>query len=192
MQAVHGWKVSNNAPRRSSHGCLHKPTFLARIVGSIGCAASISAAVCVQPAQAAIPEASLARWHAAYDELTKLDGNWESIVKGEGDNIRRKLGTVYTPPSCNSPLCNFANFVPRFIADNADDIDMDTFEGPSSELLEALNQADFTAYSSIFSEYGNGGGGADYINQSHKQIQRSIAKFREILGTLDATAAVAQ
>ena len=137
------------------------------------------------PSLAAISSESLSRWQNAYQELKNLDDNWSTIVKGEGDNIRRKLGTVYSPPSCLNPLCSYDTFVNRFVRENSDDIDFEVFEGPSGELLEALNQADFLAYSSVFSEYGNGGGGADYIEQSRKQVKRGVQKFEEILKSFD-------
>ena len=153
-----------------------------RVVGSLGCAFSLAC-----PAGAAIPSDALARWKTAASELEVLDKDWDNIVRGEGDNVRRRLGTVYAPPKCLPALCSFNLFVPRFITENVDDIDMDTFEGPSGELLEALNQADFTAYSAIFSEYGNGGGGADYLQQSRKQVQRSIKVMKDILNQLETT-----
>ena len=71
-------------------------------------------------------------------------------------------GTVYTPPKCESPLCNFSSFVMRFVQSHPDLEDsaaLSLLEEPLADALEAINQADFLAYSSIFSEYGNGGGG---------------------------------
>jgi hypothetical protein len=59
------------------------------------------------------------------------------------------------------------------------------FAGPSSELLQALNQADFLAYSAIFQEYGNGGGGKDYIDLSHKQVVRSINAMKDCIAVLE-------
>jgi hypothetical protein len=35
---------------------------------------------------------------------------------------------------------------------------------------QALTSADFQAYSSVFSAYGNGGGGEDYIGNTRKQV----------------------
>ena len=64
-------------------------------------------------------------------------------------------------------------------------MDTDKFESISSEFLEALNQADFLAYSSIFSEYGNGGGGADYINQSRTQVKRAAGSIKEAINFLN-------
>jgi hypothetical protein len=37
------------------------------------------------------------------------------------------------------------------------------------------------AYSSVFSEYGNGGVGVDYLGDSHKQVQRAKAAMVEII-----------
>jgi hypothetical protein len=130
-------------------------------------------------------ETSLSRFNSGYDELKNLDRDWDKIVLGNGDNIRRKLGTVYTPPKCESPLCSFEIFVNRFVKNNADEVDMDVFEEPARELLEALNQADYLAYSSIFSEYGNGGGGKDYIADSRTQVRRAMAKMEEVIGIIN-------
>ena len=63
---------------------------------------------------------AMERWQRAYEELRNLDSNWEKIVNDNksgtnGDNVRRKLGTVYTPPNCESPLCSFSSFVNKFV-----------------------------------------------------------------------------
>ena len=125
------------------------------------------------------------RYQAALVDLEKLDTNWDSIVQGKGDNIRRRLGTVYTPPKCESPLCNFPSFTEKFVKSHIDDLDVDAFEEPSANLLSALNQADFLAYSSVFSEYGNGGGGANFIDLSHKQVEKAINSLHEIIAVLE-------
>eukprot|EP01041_Mallomonas_annulata_P011320 gene11320-23689_t len=126
----------------------------------------------------------LNRYESALNELKRLDTNWDNIVQGKGDNIRRCLGTVYTPPKCESPLCSFPIFTEKFVRAHLEDLDVDAFEEPNSALLTALNQADFLAYSSVFSEYGNGGGGADYIDLSHKQVKKSIVSMQEIIDVL--------
>eukprot|EP01031_Cornospumella_fuschlensis_P042287 gene42287-51638_t len=66
-----------------------------------------------------------------------------------------------------------------------EDLDVVEFEEPARELLEALNQADFLAYSSIFSEYGNGGGGADYIKDSHAQVKRAVLLMDDVLKSIE-------
>jgi hypothetical protein len=48
-------------------------------------------------------------------------------------------------------------------------------------LQEALNAADFLAYSAIFSEYGNGGGGKDYIALSRVQIKKAIPVMADLI-----------
>ena len=164
---------------------------VAKAIGNVGCAFSLGFGAYIPTSQAAVPQASLSRWKDAYDVLSKLDQNWDKTVKGEGDNVRRQLGTVYAPPKCTSPLCSFNLFVPKFISENVNEIEnIDEILEPSSELLEALNQADFLAYSSVFSEYGNGGGGADYIQQSRKQVQRSNLKLKEIIDILEKSEVV--
>lgn len=51
----------------------------------------------VLPTHAMIDPASIERFEAARVEFIKLDKNWDTIVLKQGDNVRRKLGTVYTP-----------------------------------------------------------------------------------------------
>jgi hypothetical protein len=126
---------------------------------------------------------SLSRFAQGYEELQSLDRDWDKIVLNNGDNIRRRLGTVYTPPKCDKALCSFDSFISKFVKANMNELDFDAFEEPSRELLQALNQADFLAYSSIFSEYGNGGGGKDYIADSRTQIQKAT----KLMGTLVET-----
>ena len=55
------------------------------------------------------PEA-IARFTKAAETLSDLDSNWDAVVAGQGDNIRRQLGTVYSPPTCTSPLCSLSHF----------------------------------------------------------------------------------
>lgn len=65
-----------------------------------------------------------------------------------------------------------------------DDLDISSFEEPISVVLQSLNQADFLAYSSVFSEYGNGGAGVDYIANSRVQIQKAIEGMNEVIKVL--------
>lgn len=51
------------------------------------------------PTNALTDPASMERFEAAQAELVNLDKNWDAIVQKQGDNVRRKLGTVYTPVS---------------------------------------------------------------------------------------------
>jgi hypothetical protein len=66
---------------------------------------------------------------------------------------------VYKPPVCSSPLCNYQSLIKGFARNHGDEIDLEEYDDKSQELLEALNQADFLAYSALFADYGNGGGG---------------------------------
>ena len=164
---------------------------ITRAIGNVGCAISLGLGAYVPSTHAAASPVSISRWKDAYDTLTNLDKNWEKTVKGEGDNVRRQLGTVYAAPKCLSPLCSFNLYVPKFISENANAIDnIDEILEPSAELLEALNQADFLAYSQAFSDYGNGGGGTDYIKQSREQVQRSSLKLKEIIDILEKSEGV--
>lgn len=159
-----------------------------------------SALVLTNEAQAKSTDtASLGRFDLALKELQTLDRNWDSIVKDQGDNVRRKLGTVYAPPKCMSPLCSFSSFTQKFVQDNYDDIDSDAFELISTEYLESLNQADFLAYSSNFAEYGNGGATCDdedkdagdsckrvsYLDQSRRQVQRAEKAMKDAVDFLN-------
>ena len=101
--------------------------------------------------------------------------NWDKKVGSDGDNVRRVLGTVFTPPKCESPLCGFDQFGRDFLRKHYDEIeDVEDYDTQFSAVNEALNAADFLAYSSVFSEYGNGGGGKDYIAMSREQITKAI------------------
>ncbi|KAJ1406780.1 hypothetical protein B484DRAFT_456740 [Ochromonadaceae sp. CCMP2298] len=135
-------------------------------------------------ANALVDDAAMAKFEGSLNELTQLDEKWDTIVKGEGDNVRRKLGTVYAPPACLNPMCGISTYIPKFAKTHPDDINMATFEEPASEFLEAYNQADFLAYSSVFSQYGNGGGGEDFIGGSRKQVQRAKAAMAEIIKSI--------
>lgn len=124
----------------------------------------------------------IARFTSILSELEVLDNSWDSVVLNKGDNIRRKLGTVYTPPQCTSPLCGVSNYIPKYVKTHYDDLDVVSFEDPSNKFLQAYNQADFLAYSSMFADYGNGGGtGTDYIEQSHEQVKKAIEATKEMI-----------
>ena len=161
------------------------PRTAARVIGSIGCSLGLFTSIPSFSNAAISDPTSIARFRQGYQDLQELDKNWDSVVKDSGDNVRRVLGTVYSNP-CSVSLCNFPTFVNKFAKANVDELDLSAFDGPSLELLEALNQADFLAYSSVFSGYGNGGGGEDYIGGSRKQVQRGINAFKEVLDVLEA------
>jgi hypothetical protein len=127
--------------------------------------------------------ASINRFKASLSELERLDREWTKY-QSNGDDIRRILGTVYSPPSCDSPLCSSEAFVQKFVRGNMDELDFEAFEGPSSKYLRALNQADFLAYSSIFAGYGNGGSGVDYIEESHKQVKKAIVQLKDMISVI--------
>ena len=125
-------------------------------------------------ANAAITDDAL-RFAAARSSLQDLDSVWDNKVGNDGDAIRRVLGTVFTPPRCSVPLCGFEKFGRDFLISHFDEIsDADAFDTELGKTNDYLNQADFLAYSSIFSEYGNGGGGKDYIAESRVQVKKAI------------------
>lgn len=132
---------------------------------------------------------ALKRFDDALTVLVDLDKNFDAITKGNGDNIRRQIGKVYAPPACTNPLCSFDTFVTKFVRSHPDDLDVDTFEGPIAEVQEAINQADFLAYSSIFSEYGNGGNGEDFLSNTHAQIKRAAKNMKVVVADLKSQAA---
>eukprot|EP01035_Chromulina_nebulosa_P028570 gene28570-37745_t len=163
-----------------------------------------------------VDPAAADRFRAALRTLQTLDEQWDSLVRGQGDNVRRQLGrfpesirlhdrylhdhkihltrssrpfqyflgTVYAPPKCDSPLCSFSTFATRFVQSHPDLEDsaaLTLLEEPLADALEAINQADFLAYSSIFSEYGNGGGGQDYMNASRDQVRRAAVALGQVV-----------
>jgi hypothetical protein len=136
-----------------------------------------------------LSDPDIKRFQDSLIELQTLDDNWDELVKGEGDNIRRQLGTVYKPPKCEPALCNYADFVKKFVKSHADsDLNLVDFEEPSANVLEALNQAEFLAYSSMFSENSGGGGFANkadkYIDDSHKQVKRALKYMKQAIEVL--------
>lgn len=148
-------------------------------------ALSISAALCYAPTVIAVGTdgGSIDRYAKVLGELKTLDDTWsDQTVKG-GDDVRRVLGTVYSnTKGCTSSLCGFTQFQNKFVSKYGADLeDFASFEQSSSQLLEALNQADFLAYSANFADYGNGGGGSDYIKDSRTQVKRAITLLEEIL-----------
>lgn len=147
------------------------PTQLKKVI--VAC--SMASLLSISPVVASVQDAdALSRLTKVRQELVQLDQNWDQVVQGQGDNIRRVLGTVYTPPKCERALCGFTPYLEKFVQSHLDDLDLSEFEEPLIEAQESLNQADFLAYSSMFSEYGNGGGGQDYIQSSHAQVLRAI------------------
>jgi len=141
----------------------------------------------------AIDASYISRYELVKNDLQYLDTNWNTILNGEkkgesspGDNVRRKLGTVYSVNNgCTQSLCGFTNFQNKFIKEYGTDIvDYDSFEIAASSLLESINQADFLAYSSVFSEYGNGGGSQNYLDDSHTQVKKALASVNDILNEI--------
>lgn len=138
----------------------------------------------------AVDPSYISRYELVKVDLQNLDNNWDAILAGEkkgeslsGDNVRRKLGTVYSASTgCTQSLCGFTNFQNKFIKEFGSDLsDYDSFETAASNLLESLNQADFLAYSAVFSDYGNGGGGQNYLDDSHTQVKKALKSVNDIL-----------
>ena len=85
----------------------------------------------------------------------------------------------------NGGTCKLSILLFLFLQANFDDIDLPAFETASASLLEALNQADFLAYSSVFSDYGNGGRSEEYLTDSKGQVKRALDSVGDILGILE-------
>ena len=120
-------------------------------------------------------ETGPSRFTQAAMSLKDLNNDWENTVKSDPDNVRRVLGTVFTPPTCSKPLCGFESFCRSYAKAHIDDIsDMEEYDTLFLKAQEALTSADFLAYSAVFSEYGNGGGGKDYIQLSRTQVRSAI------------------
>ncbi|CAM9422384.1 unnamed protein product [Heterosigma akashiwo] len=126
---------------------------------------------------------------AGYKELCQLDKNWEKIVvnREDGDVIRRYLGTV----GVKSPLFQINkafNGVKDAVGNNPDKyedtIEVVDFVEASNDALQHIQQADFLAYSQNFANFGNGGGGEDYIALSRVQVKEAIASYKDILEAL--------
>mmetsp|Transcript_28867 Transcript_28867/g.27651 ORF Transcript_28867/g.27651 Transcript_28867/m.27651 type:complete len:189 (+) Transcript_28867:73-639(+) len=160
-----------------------------RTLSSIGCSIGLFT-FNPEYSTATIDPVSIARFRSGYEDLQALDKNWDTVIRDKTgdiapDNIRRVLGTVYRDP-CSAPLCSFSTFINKFVKANSDDLDVSAFDEPSRELQQALTSADFQAYSSVFSAYGNGGGGEDYIGNTRKQVQKGIVAFKDILDVIEA------
>eukprot|EP01039_Chlorochromonas_danica_P000345 gene345-370_t len=141
------------------------------------------------PSQAVIEDVAIVRrFHQAQEELEVLDKDWDKIVNGDGDNIRRRLGTVYRTDGakCDRALCSFTLFVEKVARGHADNLDIVAYEEESRSLLDALNQADYLAYSSIFSDYGNGGHGENWIGDSHVQVKRALSLMHKVIAIIEA------
>ena len=124
------------------------------------CAVSWFAIMPPDTATAKLNEEGVIRFRNAKAELDDLDMNWDKVIgrseanpMGLGDNVRRKLGTVYAPPKCDLALCSFESFTKSFLKENFEDIDVDTYEDFASSVNNALGQAEFLAYSANFNEF---------------------------------------
>ena len=144
------------------------------VVRCVTAAATLILPHTISPAYAATVEdrTSLERFEVAYKELVDLDQDWNKIVQktedfdGNGDSVRRWLGTVYKPPVCDRALCSFSSFTQKFVNSNYDSLgDVEAFESIATDINEALTQADFLAYSAIFNEFSSAKK-TDYIGKT--------------------------
>jgi hypothetical protein len=55
------------------------------------------------------------------------------------------------------------------------------FADAAQRVLDKIKDADFLAYSSNFSNYGNGGGDTDYLEESHKAIKPALEAYSELV-----------
>jgi len=125
-------------------------------------------------------ESGPARFTQALESLRTLDKDWGTAVK-EPDDVRRVLGTVYTSAGCTKPLCGFESFVRNYAKSHVDELnDIEEYDTYFLEAQKALTSADFLAYSAVFSEYGNGGGGKDYVELSKVQVEKAIEALTQL------------
>ena len=168
------------------------------------CAVSLFTFMPAEMATAKLGDEGMNRFLNAKAELDDLDTNWEKVIGrseanplGLGDNVRRKLGTVYTPPKCDLTLCSFESFTKSFLKENFEEIDVDIYEDLVSPLNNALGQAEFLAYSANFNEFSSAKPAgyfqpckltsidshlshffflplrSDYIEKAHEQIKKA-------------------
>jgi len=89
-------------------------------------------------------EAAL-KFQEGYKTINYLLDNYDQICEGGGDNVRRYLGTIVGNPP--SPLVGISKVLVA-LEDRADDFV--EYKEMSDELVKSINQADGSAYMSIF------------------------------------------
>ena len=129
---------------------------------------------------AAPDESARAQWVKATAEIDAMIAEFDDI-KGGGDGIRRRLGTVGT----ESPLFQIEKACRKLISEAEDPVE---FGEALEEFLLGLGRVDSMAYSSNFA----GGSGkpsensaATYIARAKKElvsVKRDVAKMDAALG----------
>ena len=127
----------------------------------------------------------LNRYLDAQKELIELDTAWDLRSSKGGDEIRRMLGTVYSPPLCSSPLCSFDKFSDKMLIDHGGEFDLEKFDGPNLALLDALNQANMWAYAANFAGPEQKVPPEQYIKDSRIQVKRAILAIKEVIDALE-------
>lgn len=85
--------------------------------------------------------------------MKDVESKWDDTVKGEPDNVRRVLGTVYSQTGFMRPQCSFGASVRNYANDHMDyNSGMEEYDIQFLKAQEALTSADFLASSAIFSE----------------------------------------
>ena len=121
-------------------------------------------------------ETHLAQLEAAGQKLQLMLRDWDELAldPSNGDLIRRQLGTV----GITSPLCNIDRTLKLVRQDLgarsllADEV---AFVDASEELLSAIKQADFLAYSAIFGGSCCGGGRASEMPSANNPQKLALA-----------------
>lgn len=90
-------------------------------------------------------EEAEAQYKEGYKTITYLLDNYSQVCEGGGDNVRRYLGTIVGNPP--SPLVGIGK-VMAALEDRADDFI--EYKEMSNEVITSINQADGSAYMSIF------------------------------------------
>lgn len=78
----------------------------------------------------------------------------------------------------------FTGIQDALISDPSADIDPLDFAELSGEVLAALRESEYLAYSANFAGYGNGGGGVDYIEESRQLVEKTRKLYAQLLKLL--------
>ncbi|CEM39206.1 unnamed protein product [Vitrella brassicaformis CCMP3155] len=128
----------------------------------------------------------IARIQNGYLALKELLDKWGTVAaKGDGDAVRRYLGTVGT----YSPLFQINRAFEGVLQalskgdDSLGDVDVLEYGESYNLVLEGLRQTDYLAYSNNFAMAV--GDTKDYLEESRLQAERTLRQYREVLRILN-------
>jgi hypothetical protein len=126
-----------------------------------------------------------------YRELLTLDRDFDAIIKGGGDAVRRRVGTVGTGSSLFSFEKRLKECQVMFdsIEDDSNFVDLSSFLEASIEVVAGLRDIDFLAYSSIFADASGGAAdpgktSKDYEEMTHVAIRKTLPLFKKLLAAV--------